>query len=107
MFEKKELESPFYTLYEIEKGDTLYKISKYFNVNTKLLAQLNGIEEEDYIYPKQVLLIPKDDVSYYITKNGDTLDMVASTFGVDVRDLIYQNKSIYLLDGQMIYFKRD
>ena len=107
MFEKKEIESPFYSLYEIEKGDTLYQISKDFNVNTKLLAQLNGISEGDYIYPKQVLLIPKEDVSYYITKSGDTLDMVASVFNVNPDALIYQNKSIYLLDGQMIYFKRD
>ena len=36
--EKNELESPYYTLYKIKKGDSLYKISKEFNVNTKLLA---------------------------------------------------------------------
>jgi LysM repeat protein len=107
MFEKKEFESPFYTLYEIKKGDNLYKISKYFDVNTKLLAELNGIDEEDYIYPEQVLLIPKKDVSYYITKNGDSLDSVSSIFDVSINDIIDQNKSIYLLEGQMIYFKRD
>ena len=107
MFEKKELESPFYNLYEIKKGDNLYKISQMFNVNTKLLAQLNGIDEDDYIYPDQVLLIPKRDVSYYITKSGDTLESVSNIFNVEADDIVSQNKSIYLLDGQMIYFKRD
>lgn len=72
---KNSLESPFYTIYEIQKGDTLYKISKDYNVNTKLLAELNGLELEDYIYPGQSLLVPKREVSYYITKQGDTLFM--------------------------------
>ena len=53
------LENDFYTTYEIKKGDNLYNISKEFNVNTKLLAQLNGLDLDDYIYPGQVLLVPK------------------------------------------------
>lgn len=99
--------SPFYTTYEIKKGDTLYKISKEFNVNTKLLATLNGLDEEDYIYPEQIILIPKKNVSYYITKDGDTLSNVSEIFGVNEIDLIKQNKTIYLSSEQMIYYKRD
>lgn len=109
MFEnssKKGLESPFYTLYEIQKGDTLYKISKEFNVNTKLLAELNGLNLDDYIYTGQTLLIPKKDVSYYITKDGDTLYNVSNIFGVKESDIVDNNKTIYLLPGQMIYYKK-
>ena len=51
--------NPFYDSYEIKKGDTLYQISKEYNVNTKLLAQLNGLNLDDYIYPGQTILIPK------------------------------------------------
>ena len=40
---KLNIESPFYSFYEIKKGDSLYKISKEYNVNTKLLAELNGL----------------------------------------------------------------
>ena len=101
------VDSPFFKKYEIKKGDTLYQISKNFNVNTKLLAELNGLNLDDYIYPNQVLLIPLKDVSYYITKQGDTLDIVSNVFGVDTSELIDQNKTIYLREGQMIYFKRD
>ena len=103
---RKNIESPYYTFYEIKKGDSLYKISKDFNVNTKLLAELNGLDLEDYIYPGQTLLIPKKDVSYYITKDGDTLYTVANIFGVKDSDIVDQNRTIYLLPGQMIYFKK-
>lgn len=100
------IESPFYTMYKIKKGDTLYKISKEFNVNTKLLSELNGLNIDDYIYPDQTLLIPKKDVSYYITKDGDTLYTVSNIFNTNEKEIIDQNKTIYLLAGQMIYFKR-
>ena len=104
--EKKELESPYYSLYEIKKGYSLYKISKEFNVKTKSLAELNGLNIDDYIYPDQVLLIPKKDVSYYITKDGDTLYTVSNIFDTKESNIVSQNKTIYLLPGQMIFFKK-
>ena len=100
-------ENEFYYSYEIKKGDTLYDISKKYNVNTKLLAELNGLNIDDYIYPGQMILIPKKNVSYYITKEGDTLNNVVSIFGVSDKELLDQNKTIYLSAGQMIYYKRD
>ncbi|MBQ4262941.1 MAG: LysM peptidoglycan-binding domain-containing protein [Bacilli bacterium] len=102
---KKELESPFYTYYEIKKGDTLYKIAKDFNMNPKLIAELNGFEIDDYIYPGQTLLIPKKEVSYYITKEGDTLNTISNIFNNKVEEIIKQNETIYILPGQMIYYK--
>ena len=104
---KLNIEIPFYSFYEIKKGDSLYKISKEYNVNTKLLAELNGLNLDDYIYPGQTILIPKRDVSYYITKDGDTLDGVSKIFDSSVDKIINQNKTIYLLPGQMIYFKKN
>lgn len=104
---KKNIESPFYSYYEIKKGDTLYQISKEFNVNTKLLSELNGLKLDDYIYPGQTILIPKKNVSYYITKDGDTLYNVANIFGVESDDIVKQNKTIYLLPEQMIYFRKE
>ena len=101
------IDSPFYDIYEIKKGDTLYQISKEYNVNTKLLAELNGLNLDDYIYPGQTILVPKKDVSYYITKEGDTLSIVSDIFNVSEEDIINQNKTIYLNEGQMIYYKRD
>ncbi len=101
------IDNPFYNSYEIKKGDTLYQISKEYNVNTKLLAELNGLNLDDYIYPGQTILIPKKNVSYYITKNGDTLNELSGVFEKDLSDIVNQNETIYLLPGQMIYYKKD
>jgi len=99
--------NPFYSTYEIKKGDSLYQISKEYNVNTKLLAELNGLNLDDYIYPGQILLVPKKDVSYYITKEGDTLKTVSDIFDVSETNIINQNRTLYLQSGQMIFYKRD
>lgn len=101
------IENDFYDTYKIKKGDSLYKISKEFNVNTTLLAELNGLKLDDYIYPEQTILIPKSNVSYYITKEGDTLDMVSNIFDVSEDKLVAQNNTIYLQKEQMIFYKRD
>ncbi|MBQ6285317.1 MAG: LysM peptidoglycan-binding domain-containing protein [Bacilli bacterium] len=106
MFKDVKIESPYYFVYEIKKGDSLYKISKEFDVNTKLLSELNGLNMDDYIYPGQMLLVPKKDVSYYITKDGDTLELVSNIFGVSVDKLVESNKTVYLLPEQMIYYKK-
>ena len=99
------VETPFYSVYVVVNGDTLYKISKDFNVNPKLVAELNGLKLDEYIYPKQVLLIPKKGVQFYITKDDDTLRDVSKIFNVSETNIIKQNKSIYLLPGQMIFYK--
>lgn len=97
----------YFDYYTIDKGDNLYKISKKYNINPNLLASLNGLNIDDYIYPGQVLLIPNSNYSYYITKSGDTLDMVANTFNVSKDKLLNDNKTIYLLEGQMIVKKKN
>lgn len=99
--------STYFDYYKIEKGDTLYKIARMYNINPTLLASLNGLDMNDYIYPDQVLLIPNPDYSYYITKSGDTLDGVANTFGVSPDKVMRDNSVIYLLEGQMIVKKKN
>lgn len=97
----------YFDYYKIEKGDTLYGIAKNYNLNPTLLASLNGLDINDYIYPDQVLLIPNSNYSYYITKEGDTLDGVAKTFGITTNKLLNENKVIYLLAGQMIVKRKN
>ena len=99
--------NPFYFTYEIKNGDSLYQISKKYNVNTKLLSELNGLNIDDYIYPGQILLVPRKNVSYYITKEGDTLKDVSKIFDIPQNIIINENKSLYLQSGQMIYHKKD
>lgn len=106
MFDYEEsLKNEFYSTYTIKKGDTLYAIASSYNTNPKLVAELNGLKLDDYIYPGDVLKVPLKNVKYYITKDNDTLKEVSNIFGKDESDLIYQNKTIYLLPGQMIFYK--
>lgn len=101
----KEKEKYFNT-YTIEKGDSLYKIAQKYNINPTLLASLNGLDMDDYIYPNQQILIPKSGYSYYITAEGDTLDTVANMFKISKMDLLNQNETIYLLKDQVLVTKR-
>ena len=52
-----------------------------------------------------MLLIPKKGVQFYITKDDDTLRDVSKIFNVSEDNIVKQNKSIYLLPGQMIFYK--
>jgi LysM repeat protein len=95
----------YFEYYTIEKGDNLYSIARRYNINPDLLAILNGLNSDDYIYPNQQILIPKSNYSYYVTKEGDTLDLVSNRFKTSISDLIDNNESIYLLEGQLIVKK--
>ena len=96
----------YFNYYTIESGDNLYEIARKYNVNPKLLAAINGIKDDEYIYPNQELLIPKSGYSYYITAEGDTLDTVANMFKISKIDLLNQNETIYLLKDQVLVTKR-
>lgn len=100
-------EEKYFNYYIIEKGDTIYAISRKYNINPNLLAALNGLSMEDYIYPGQEILIPKNNYSYYMTAEGDTLSQVAQTFNKNVDDITKENKTIYLLPGQLIVSKKN
>lgn len=92
----------YFNYYTIEKGDSLYGISRRYNINPELLAGLNGLSLDDYIYPNQEILVPKSGYSYYITKEGDTLDIVSNLFKVSANDLVNKNGVIYLQEGQVL-----
>ena len=102
---RKIMDTEYYTYYTVTKGDTLYSISKKFNVNPKLVSELNGVKQDEYIYPNQTLIIPNKGIQYYITKDDDTLNVVSKIFDANMEDIVKQNKTIYLLPGQMIFYK--
>lgn len=91
--------------YTVNKGDTLYKIASDNNMDPDLLAELNGINKTDYIYPNQTLLIPKPGTILYITAVGDTLSGVLKGLNVDINKLLSQNGNIYLQPEQLIVYK--
>lgn len=95
----------YFDYYKIKKGDNLYQIGKDYNVNPALIAILNGLEINDYIYPNETIIVPKEGYSYYITKSGDTLNLVANTFNTSLSNILKNNETIYLQEGQLIVNK--
>ncbi len=92
--------------YVVKKGDTLYKIASIHNVDVNTLAEVNGIKTYDYLYPDQILIIPRSNVEVYVTQLGDTLDTVAIKLGSSKETLIEENKTIYLLPEQLIVYRK-
>ena len=95
----------YFSYYTIEQGDSIYAIARKYNINPELLAGLNGLDMDDYIYPGQEILIPKSEYSYYITKEGDTLDTVSGMFKISKSRLLDNNSTIYLQAGQILVNK--
>lgn len=99
------ISSKYFNYYTVTKGDTLYKIATDNKIDPKLLAQLNGINTSDYIYPNQVLLIPRPGSILYITAVGDTLAEIAEGLKTSPEELIKQNNKIYLQPEQLLVYK--
>ena len=97
----------YFTYYTVNQGDSLYQIARKYNINPSLLALLNGLNMEDYIYPNQRLIIPKSGYSFYITKDGDTLEIVRDKFNKNWEDILKYNETIYLLPGQLMVNKNN
>ncbi len=100
-----ESKKSYFDFYTIKSGDSLYEVARSYNINPELLAVLNGLDLDDYIYPGQKIMVPKAGYSYYITKEGDTIEMVAEKFRISKDSLMSQNDVIYLSDGQLLVNK--
>ena len=96
-----------YQYYTVKKGDNMLALSKMFGVDYWLLLQLNGLDEGDYIYPNQTIMIPKEGMGIYMTVNDDTLDGVSKRIGISIEDLIKENENIYLLPEQILVYKEN
>ena len=97
----------YFNYYVVESGDSLYKIARKYNINPELLANLNGLNFDDYIYPNQQLLIPKNGYSYYITTKGDTIDEVLRVFNSNLTKFFAENQTVYLMSGQLLVNKKN
>ena len=91
--------------YTIKKGDNLYEIARRYNVDVNTLMMLNGLDKDDFIYPNQEIIVPREEVKVYITKSGDTLESILAANNLLLDELYSRNSEIYLLPEQMIILK--
>ena len=95
-----------YQYYTVKKGDNLYDIAKENDIDYPLLLQLNGLDEGDYIYPNQTIMLPKKGNSIYMTKSDDTVAHVLKKLGISIEELMRENENIYLRPEQILIFKK-
>ena len=97
----------YFDTYSIKKGDSLYAISKEYGLSPSLLAGLNGLNLNDYIYPGDSIMVPKSGGSVYITAQGDTVDSVIRGMNANRDVFLKENDRIYLYPGQLIVYKEE
>jgi len=93
-------------MYVVVKGDNIYEIARNNNVGYEELLKINGLDKDDYIYPGQQILIPKNNISLYVTNENETLSDVANKLGISEMELIENNKTIYLFPEQLIIYRK-
>jgi len=70
-----------------------------------LLALINGLNVDDYIYVNQVIAVPKNGIKYYVVNDNESLIDIANKLNLSVNDIINQNNQLYLLPDQLIVYR--
>ena len=90
-----EKDNPEEEYYIVQKGDTLYSISKKFQMKIEELKELNNISS-DTLQVGQVLIINgnkmPDNNQTYIVKKGDSLWGISKKYNIPINELIAINQ---------------
>jgi LysM repeat protein len=88
--------------YVVQRGDTLAKIARRSGVSlSDVLAVNPQIYNPSLIYAGQVVSLPAAAPTYYTVQRGDTLRIIANSYGTSVYSLQLLNPTIY--DPNLIY----
>lgn len=79
-----------YDIYVVNKGDSLWSISKKFNIDINDLIELNNLKDLT-LQVNQSILVPKQqeniETDLYIVKKGDTLWSISNKLNIPVQTL--------------------
>ena len=77
-----------YSVYIVQKGDSLYNIAKKYNLSVDELIKYNNLSSTNLEVGQQ-LLIPTSEskINTYTVKSGDSLYSIAKKYGISVDEL--------------------
>ncbi len=75
-------------IHTLEKGETLYSISRKYQVPYEALAAANGITDPTKLRTGTLLVIP----TVHVVAKGETLYGISRQFGVSINELLASNK---------------
>ncbi|NIW24001.1 MAG: LysM peptidoglycan-binding domain-containing protein, partial [Gammaproteobacteria bacterium] len=96
--------------HRVGRGDTISQIAERYSVSMRSLVELNGLRSRNFIRAGQVLRLPGNgeatpmtlaqldggdvgsgDAGTYIVRAGDSINGIASRFGIDERVILARN----------------
>ena len=102
--------------HEVEPGESLWGISRKYNLTVEELRSWNGLTAESTINAGQKLLIkplekeraPSEPFIIHVVKGGDSLYKIANTYGMTVQELMEVNsmKSTAISVGDELKVKK-
>lgn len=104
-----------YDVYTVKKGDSLWSISKKYDISVKELIELNNLNNltlqinQKLKVPKTIIIEPEEnDTEIYIVEKNDTLWSISRKFNISVNELKELNNltNNLLSIGQELKIKR-
>lgn len=81
-------------LYRIEKGDTLWDISRNYDVELQSLMVLNQLNADSILSVGQLVQIPAAKSGIYVIQAGDTIWRIADRYNISTSDLVRLNANV-------------
>ncbi len=81
----------FYTVYQVQKGDTISGIADSNDLTTDTIISVNGIQSAKGLKPGQLLKLPNMSGIVYTAKTGETVAAIAKKFEISEDKLIEAN----------------
>lgn len=101
----------YYSVYQVQKGDTISDIANSFDISIDTILSANAIQSARSLRPSQLLKIPNISGIIYTAKAGDTVDSIAQKYEISADRLIETNglltkeldkgKTLFLPDAKL------
>ena len=98
-------EETTYVTYTVKKGDSIYDIARRNNIDRRILLLINGMDENDYIYPDEQILIPRENIGLYLTEEDDTISSISENLSIQPEEMLRMNDTVFLSPNQVIVYK--